>query len=714
MGNKYFDRLFRLMVSLLLIIFCTASALYAERATVDEMDLTCQNLLNQVIAGSGNWAGKTDPRIERVEELTANDTVLARIYSINPEGFVVVPVLKDLPPIKAYYETGFFDVNETQGIAGMIRDVLQQRVREFVRRFGSIEASQPDDDEKMLGPIHRQQWDLYTLSESEFLQKVNEKALLINDSAGPLLTSRWHQNWPYNDYCPIGCNSNHCLVGCVSTAMSQLMAYYNWPLEGYGSKRYRWEGDYSCTAEPCVGSQYLEVEFNDPYDWDNIPDYCSNCSEEEQEALAELNYEVGVACSMDYGVCGSGANPDASVLPNYFRYKNDIVVEYRFFHDQESWYELVKNDIDVGRPLLYYIIGHAIVCDGYKDLVGIILYYHMNYGWGGSNNIWYVLDDLYYPLGGNESSDYLFRNISPDKRAWFTADTTVGWAPFEVTFAGESDIAEVRSWSWNFGDGGSANVQNPTHIFENSGLYDCTLKVIDMGWNSYYCPKQNNIIILADTVTAGDVTGPFDSTLEIAINITNSQPLYRLDIPIEWDSNLELQFMGHTLEGCRTETFEFDSYINYNSAEKRLCMALEAGSGDTLEVGTGPVLIIKFKILSAPEGKTVTLQTDGYTGNMPFFYSTRAEYAPMCNPGSITYDGCCIGYTGNVDCSVAQDPDITDITRLIDYLYLSRNPLCCLEEADCDGSGGEPDITDITGLIDYLYLSHSPLSECPN
>jgi hypothetical protein len=74
---------------------------------------------------------------------------------------------------------------------------------------------------------------------------------------------------------------------------------------------------------------------------------------------------------------------------------------------------------------------------------------------------------------------------------------------------------------------------------------------------------------------------------------------------------------------------------------------------------------------------------------------------------------CCIDLTGNVDCSPVEQPDISDITRLIDYLYLSHNPLCCLEEADVDVSGGEPDISDITYLIDHLYLSHRALYSCP-
>ncbi|MBN1211298.1 MAG: hypothetical protein JXA92_01865 [candidate division Zixibacteria bacterium] len=75
--------------------------------------------------------------------------------------------------------------------------------------------------------------------------------------------------------------------------------------------------------------------------------------------------------------------------------------------------------------------------------------------------------------------------------------------------------------------------------------------------------------------------------------------------------------------------------------------------------------------------------------------------------------GCCQGYTGNADCSFSEVPDIADITRLIDYLYLSHLELCCPGEADINASGGEPDISDITRLIDRLYQSHDPLPDCP-
>ncbi|MDD5424932.1 MAG: M14 family zinc carboxypeptidase [candidate division Zixibacteria bacterium] len=76
-------------------------------------------------------------------------------------------------------------------------------------------------------------------------------------------------------------------------------------------------------------------------------------------------------------------------------------------------------------------------------------------------------------------------------------------------------------------------------------------------------------------------------------------------------------------------------------------------------------------------------------------------------------ESCCQGLTGNADCSESDQPDIADITRLIDYLYISQTELCCLPEADVDRSGGEPDISDITYLIDHLYLTHKALPDCP-
>ena len=80
----------------------------------------------------------------------------------------------------------------------------------------------------------------------------------------------------------------------------------------------------------------------------------------------------------------------------------------------------------------------------------------------------------------------------------------------------------------------------------------------------------------------------------------------------------------------------------------------------------------------------------------------------------VVFNLCCWGYTGNVDCSKDEEPDISDITRLIDHLYLSGKELCCPEESNTDGNiYKELDISDIMAIIDYLFLTHTPLPACP-
>ncbi|UCC43504.1 MAG: hypothetical protein JSU65_10210 [Candidatus Zixiibacteriota bacterium] len=74
---------------------------------------------------------------------------------------------------------------------------------------------------------------------------------------------------------------------------------------------------------------------------------------------------------------------------------------------------------------------------------------------------------------------------------------------------------------------------------------------------------------------------------------------------------------------------------------------------------------------------------------------------------------CCVGKVGNVDCDYTDLVDISDLTRLIDYLFISRAPLPNWAEANIDGSpGGVVDIADLTRFIDYFFISYAELPEC--
>jgi hypothetical protein len=57
--------------------------------------------------------------------------------------------------------------------------------------------------------------------------------------------------------------------------------------------------------------------------------------------------------------------------------------------------------------------------------------------------------------------------------------------------------------------------------------------------------------------------------------------------------------------------------------------------------------------------------------------------------------------------------DLGDLTKLIDYLFISFTPAECTEEANVDGDpSGLIDLGDLTALIDYLFISFTPPAEC--
>ena len=82
-------------------------------------------------------------------------------------------------------------------------------------------------------------------------------------------------------------------------------------------------------------------------------------------------------------------------------------------------------------------------------------------------------------------------------------------------------------------------------------------------------------------------------------------------------------------------------------------------------------------------------------------------------------DACsCVGIVGNVNCDPIDDVTISDVTLLIDHLFISGVALCSLPEADVNQSGGvnpgydDITISDVSALIDNLFISGTPLPTC--
>lgn len=199
----------------------------------------------------------------------------------------------------------------------------------------------------------------------------------------PLLgDNAWTQHEPYNNFAPMD-GSKRCVAGCVALAMSQIMTYHKWPLQGKGGKSYSWKGT------------KLSVDFSQSkYDFSKIlPRYLSGqYTQDQSDAVAKLVYDCGISTEMNYGTSASStyASYAVNALTTYFDYSSDVRYQQRSSY-YGNWDVLLKNELDAFRPILYSASdtkegGHAFVCDGY-DREG---YFHFNFGWGGIGNGYYL------------------------------------------------------------------------------------------------------------------------------------------------------------------------------------------------------------------------------------------------------------------------------------------------------------------------------------
>ncbi len=351
-------------------------------------------------------------------------------------------------------------------------------------------------------------------------------------------------------------------------------------------------------------------------------------------------------------------------------------------------------------------INHAVVLVGWDDNQGQNGIWIMRNSWspgwgeGGYMRMEYNCSRIGY---GGAYVDYI-------GGASFEADIRVGWAPFEATFTGMSGL-EVDAWAWDFGDGGSAHVQSPSHIYEERGLYDVTVE-IDANGDIRSRTRNQYIAALADTIRGVDMRYDMESDVEVVISATNTIPLREITIPVLYSGDIELVFDSFTTSGCRTDYFEEQAQIQYVPSSKKMTFSLitsVVGSSSDLQPGSGDLLKLWFHIVGTPSfGQETSILLSGYTSGLmerrPIFKGGMAEYEAKVVDGRVAYITCCNGIRGNVDGDSEELVDISDLVFLVDYMFNSGPGCECHDESDINGDGSDPvDVADLVHLVDYMF-----------
>lgn len=206
---------------------------------------------------------------------------------------------------------------------------------------------------------------------------------------GPLMTTKWGQNKPYNNQCIVTANGRDysLLTGCVATAMAQVMNYYKYPTKGKG------ENSYNITYTDWGELTYSANFENSYYDWDNMLDdysgYYYKPNDKYTDAVSLLMSDCGKAVNMLYTTYSSTAYTSyvPTALENYFSYSffdKTKKIYSRSNYSNEDWMNVIYDALNNKHPVLYrgdkkWKDGHMFVIHGYESDGKVLV----NWGWNG-------------------------------------------------------------------------------------------------------------------------------------------------------------------------------------------------------------------------------------------------------------------------------------------------------------------------------------------
>jgi hypothetical protein len=426
-----------LIASLVIVNFLFADPVETGLASKVAKNFYLQSINNKGLSEVNLSLAYTEKSlsVSLLKNTGAQDLPVFFIFNVNEnDGFVIVSADNDVTPVLGYSVTGRYT---GRNLPPAFRKLLEKYKEEIL--YVIANDLQADDE-----------------IESNWEKLENGKPLNpLKDAkaVNPLMSTTWNQSPYENEMCPADAAGpgGHCVTGCPATAMAQIMKYWKYPASGTGFHSYN------------TNYGTLSADFGSTtYDWDAMPNHLNSSN----NAVALIMFHCGVAVEMTYGPDGSygwviendnqGSHPVCSqtAYKTYFGYSPNMTGSVRATHSDAEWVQMLKTDLDAGRPIQYAgfgnVGGHTWVCDGYDNAE----YFHMNWGWGGSGDGFYEINALNPgTMTFNDNTQALFgiqpsQSTSTSLQMYSAATITPNPIAFGQGFSVNADI--INSGSTNF------------------------------------------------------------------------------------------------------------------------------------------------------------------------------------------------------------------------------------------------------------------------
>jgi hypothetical protein len=359
------------------------------------MSVTCPSIAQVVTPEQAGlaaraWLDAKDNGEQYIPEyhhaiVAGNGKIMAHCFTFEPQGYIVMGGDMMFPPVMAY---SFISAPDGQAVINPLYGIL---VDDLTLRYPYLV-----EDAGGRASMNRQHWQ--RLLEGRPDNKGFEQwPPPGSTSTGGWLETNWSQSAPYNSLCPLDeVTGMRSVAGCPAIALAMIIHYQ----KNLNGTTFSDEDDYYHNYS---GRQYWIDDDHHEMDFPSFPllnVYFTSIAEKyaafiplETEETAALIFACGVAARQVYTSSVSGTFGVDQAYDAYLRFGyGDAMLVY---DSDTSFYTHLRNNMKDGIPAHLAVLsstgqgGHNVVTDGYNTDD----FYHLNFGWGGSYNGWYLLPE---------------------------------------------------------------------------------------------------------------------------------------------------------------------------------------------------------------------------------------------------------------------------------------------------------------------------------
>ena len=306
---------------------------------------------------------------------------LIYIFNYEPSSFVAVSADNVIFPIIAYSFKNSIQKKDIEQslLIKILKQDISRRLKYFQNFPAAAEKNQQKWKEFLSGNTHNRDFQQWPVPGST-----------ITDG---WIETRWTQEGIYDNFCPLDNEDERCKVGCVATAMAQIVNFH----EYLGNISFDNSDDYYAGNGIDIDDDHNTRDFPSFPELNgyllDLWNHYEHGVELTDDDKAALSFACGVTVEMQFSANGSSAST-TDVVPALLNKFDFDSAEYLNMY-WNFYPELAENMINM-QPVQLSIynpaeqIGHSIICDGYNTDE----YFHLNLGWGSSDETcWYLLPD---------------------------------------------------------------------------------------------------------------------------------------------------------------------------------------------------------------------------------------------------------------------------------------------------------------------------------